>query len=77
MEKAIQQVPEAVIEVISKKYEAKNLEISPPIYPANGVKDVVVFNPYTTKVFHFEAGEKFELISPVTIKFDCGCGCEV
>ncbi len=44
-EEAIKQVPEAVVEVISKKYEAKDLEISPPIYLANGVKDVVVFNP--------------------------------
>jgi Uma2 family endonuclease len=44
-EKAIKQVPEAVIEVIIKKYEAKDLEISPPIYLANGVKDVIVFNP--------------------------------
>ena len=33
-EEAINQVPEAVIEVISKKYEAKDLEISPPIYLA-------------------------------------------
>jgi Uma2 family endonuclease len=49
-EEAIKQVPEAVIEVISKKYEAKDLEISPPIYLANGVKDVVVFNPYTMEV---------------------------
>src|SRR6185369_2172971 len=64
MEEAIKQVPEAVIEVISKKYEAKDLEISPPIYLANGVKDVIVFNPYTNEVFHFRDGEKREMISP-------------
>ena len=76
-EEAIRQVPEAVIEVISKKYEAKDLEISPPIYLANGVKDVVVFNPYTNEVVHFRSGERREMISPVEIEFECGCRCTV
>ncbi len=77
MEEATQSVPEAVIEVISKKYEAKDLEISPPIYLANGVKDVVVFNPYTNEVVHFRSGEKREIMSPVEIEFECGCRCTV
>ncbi len=77
MEEAIREVPEAVIEVISKKYEAKDLEISPPIYLANGVKDVVVFNPYTMEIFHFREGEKRELTSPTKIELECGCICEV
>lgn len=76
-EEAIRQVPEAVIEVISKKYEAKDLEISPPIYLANGVKDVIVFNPYTKEVFHFRNGEKREMTSPVEIEFECDCRCTV
>lgn len=76
-EEAIKQVPEAVIEVISKKYEAKDLEISPPIYLANGVKDVVVFNPYTMEVVHFRSGEVLRSTSPTLIEFACGCGCEV
>lgn len=76
-EEAIRQVPEAVIEVISKKYEAKDLEISPPIYLANGVKDIIVFNPYSMEVFHFHGGEKREMISPVEIEFECGCSCTV
>lgn len=76
-EEAIKQVPEAVIEVISKNYEAKDLEISPPVYLANGVKDVVVFNPYTMEVFHFRNGEKREMISPVEIELECGCRCVV
>ena len=76
-EEAIKQVPEAVIEVISKKYEAKDLEISPPIYLANGVKDVIVFNPYTNEVVHFRGGEKREIMSPVEIEFECGCRCTV
>lgn len=76
-EEAIRQVPEAVIEVISKKYEAKDLEISPPIYLANGVKDVIVFNPYTNEVMHFRDGEKRETASPIEIEFECGCSCVV
>lgn len=76
-EEAVRQVPEAVVKVISKKYEAKDLEISPPIYLANGVKDVVVFNPYTNEVLHFRNGEKREMTSPVEIEFECGCGCTI
>jgi Uma2 family endonuclease len=76
-EEAIRQVPEAVIEVISKKYEAKDLEISPPIYLANGVMDIIVFNPYTNEVVHFRQNETRNLISPVAIEFECGCSCTV
>jgi Uma2 family endonuclease len=76
-EEAIRQIPEAVIEVISKKYEAKDLEISPPVYLKNGVKDIIVFNPYTNEVIHFRDSEKRELISPVEIELECGCRCTV
>ncbi len=77
LEEATKSVPETVIEVISKGYEIKDVEISPPIYLANGVKDVIVFNPYTNEVFHFRNGEKREMISPVGIEFECGCSCIV
>ena len=76
-EEAIKQVPEAVIEVISENYEAKDLEISPPIYLANGVKDVVVYNPYTDEVLYFRDGDHREMTSPVEIELECGCYCTV
>jgi Uma2 family endonuclease len=76
-EEAITQVPEAVIEIISKNYEAKDLEVSPPIYLANGVLDVVVFNPYTMEVVHFREGERLTFTSPVEIQLACGCNCVV
>jgi len=76
-EEAIKQVPEAVIEVISKKYEAKDLEISPPIYLANGVRDVLVFDPYSMEVVHFKENETVRSTSPVNVVFSCGCECEV
>lgn len=74
---AVKEIPNAVIEIISKGYEKKDLEIGVPFYITNGVKDVVVFNPYTMEVLHFHQGVKRNLISPVRIDFECGCKCEV
>lgn len=76
-EEAVKSVPEAIIEVISKKYEMKDLELAPPVYLANGVKDVVVFNPYTKEVIHFRQNEKKEMTSPIKIELECGCRCTV
>ena len=74
---ALKEIPDAVIEIISKGYEKKDLEIGVPFYLANGVKDVVVLNPYTNEVLHFSGGEKREMMSPVEIEFECGCRCTV
>lgn len=76
-EEAIKLVPEAVIEVISKGYEAKDLEIGPQFYLSQGVKDVVVFNPYTLVVLHVRRDEVARHISPVEIQLLCGCRCTV
>jgi Uma2 family endonuclease len=74
---AITLVPEAVIEVISKGYEAKDLEIGPHFYLSQGVKDVVVFDPYTLVVLHVHAGGAARHISPVILQLQCGCRCTV
>jgi Uma2 family endonuclease len=74
-EEAITLVPEAVIEIISKGYEAKDLEIGPQFYLAHGVKDVVVFNPYTLLVLHVRRDQVQRYVSPVTIDLECGCRC--
>jgi len=66
-------IPQAVIEVISKGYEAKDLDIGPPFYLAQGVKDVVVFNPYTLVVLHVRRDRVQRWLSPVEIGFECGC----
>lgn len=77
-DEAIKIVPEAVIEVISKGYEAKDLEIGVPFYLLQDVKDIVVFNPYTNAVLHFKKGKrKKTLKSPVEVEFACGCSCVV
>ncbi len=76
-DEAVKEIPDAVIEIISKGYEKKDLEIGVPFYLASGVKDVVVFNPYTNEMLHFSNGEKREMTSPVRVEFECGCGCTV
>jgi Uma2 family endonuclease len=76
-EEAIKLVPEAVIEVISKGYEAKDLEIGPQFYLSQGVKDVVVFNPYTLVVLHVRQDAVARHVSPVELQFLCGCRCTV
>jgi len=72
-EEAIRMIPEAVIEVISKGYEFKDLEIAPSFYLAQGVKDVVVFNPYTLSVLHVRKDGAEHHLSPREVVFQCGC----
>jgi hypothetical protein len=74
---AITQVPEAVIEIVSQGYEYKDLELGPPFYLAQGVKDVMVFNPYTLVVLHVRRDRVAHHLSPVTIDLECGCQCIV
>lgn len=74
---AITLVPEAVIEVVSKGYEAKDLEIAPNFYLARGVKDIVVFDPATLLVLHVRRDGTKRLTSPAALSFECGCSCVV
>jgi Uma2 family endonuclease len=76
-DEAITLVPEAVIEIVSKGYEAKDLEIGPHFYLSQGVKDVVVFDPYTLLVLHVRRDGATRLVSPVALSLECGCRCIV
>ncbi|HYQ91855.1 MAG TPA: Uma2 family endonuclease [Candidatus Competibacteraceae bacterium] len=76
-DEAIRLIPEAVIEVISKGYEAKDLEIGPHFYLSQGVKDVVVFDPYTLLVLHVRRDRVERRVSLVEILLECGCRCVV
>jgi Uma2 family endonuclease len=69
---AIRLVPEAAIEVVSKGYEAKDLEIGPPFYLSQGVKDVVVFDPTSLLVLHARRDGTTRKVSPEVIEFECG-----
>ena len=70
---ALTMVPEAVIEVVSKGFEAKDLEIGPPFYLSQGVKDVIVFDPLTLLVLHVRKIQATRQVSPVVIELECGC----
>ncbi len=70
---ACTQIPEAVIEIISKGYEKKDMEISLPFYLSQGIADIVIFDPATNRVSHFHQGAATEYDSPVELLFACGC----
>lgn len=76
-DEAVTLIPEAVIEVVSKGYEAKDLEIGPHFYLSQGVKDIVVFDPTTLLVLHVRKDGARRHVSPVRIDLECGCACEV
>ncbi|MGH9898644.1 MAG: Uma2 family endonuclease [Pyrinomonadaceae bacterium] len=76
-EEATRLVPEAVIEVISRGYEAKDLEIGPQFYLSQGVKDIIVYNPYTLVILHVRREKVERHLSPVKIDLQCGCSCTV
>ena len=76
-EEAIRLVPGAVIEVISRGFEAKDLEIGPRFYLSQGVRDVVVLDPYTLVVLHVRPDGAERLVSPVELELVCGCRCTV
>ena len=70
---ACTQIPEAVIEILSKGYEKKDTEISLPFYLKHKIADIVLFDPATNKVSHYLEGRLEEHDSPVELTFACGC----
>jgi Uma2 family endonuclease len=77
LSQAVTLLPEAVIEVVSRGYEAKDYEISLPFYLKVGVKDVIIFDPSRNHVLHARQDGNREHTSPVTIRLECGCVCTV
>ncbi len=73
MTSAITLLPEAVIEIISEGYEAKDLEINPNFYLSQGVKDVIVHDPQTGFTFHARRDKRKRYTSTQTFALECGC----
>src|SRR6266496_6790038 len=71
-DEALESIPEAVLEVLSKDYEKKDTEIGAPCYLEQGVKDVILFDPRTREVTHRRRDGVKLLKSPVTIELECG-----
>jgi Uma2 family endonuclease len=73
-----EQVPEAVIEIVSLGYEEKDLSINPPWYLSMGVKDVLVVDPRSGEVRHHRHAAPLTVHhQPVTIQLRCGCRCTI
>jgi Uma2 family endonuclease len=74
-EDALKIVPAAVVEIISKNYEYKDLVLSPPFYLEQGVKDILIFDPRSKIILHYRKDwlEPKELSSPTRFELECGC----
>ena len=69
-------VPAAVIEIVSPNYEVKDYEELPPVYLANGVRDVVVVDPEQSVFTHYRPGQT-RSIQRLPHQLHLACGCEV
>ena len=69
---AVDILPAAVVEIVSPGYEEKD-RIGPPFYLAQGVADVVVYDPRTGEVAHATATGETRHRAPVELEFACGC----
>lgn len=75
-DKAVTLLPEAVIEIVSEGYEAKD-EQAPAYYLGFGVKDVIVFDPQTGSVVHATKERFLTAKTPYEVVLQCGCGVTV
>ena len=78
IDEAWEQVPEAVIEIVSPGYEEKDLSINPPWYLSMGVRDVLVVEPRAGELRHFRHGAPVATMrTPVAVELLCGCRCVI
>ena len=66
-------IPEAVVEIVSRRSREKDLVTSPPWYLAMGVKDVLVYDPFTEDVHHFRTDGTQRFKTGRTVRLECGC----
>ncbi|RYG34759.1 Uma2 family endonuclease [bacterium] len=69
---AVDILPVAIIEIVSKGYELKD-QIGLPFYIAQGIPDVVVYDPRTRKVIHATQTGQAIHTAPIDLAFACGC----
>lgn len=73
LDESITLLPEAVVEILSRGFEAKDLDFGLPFYLGRGVKDVIVVSPLDFSVIHARKDSRKILSAPVTIDLLCGC----
>ena len=66
-------IPEAVVDVLSQRSRHKDLVVSPPFYLEMGVKDVLVYDPFTDDIHHFRRDGDLRFKPGQTVKLECGC----
>jgi Uma2 family endonuclease len=69
---ATDEIPQAVIEIVSEGYEEKD-RIGLPFYLAQGIADVVVYDPRKGEVVHATPAGETVHAAPVDLAFACGC----
>jgi Uma2 family endonuclease len=77
MDSALEIVPEAVVEIISEGYEDKDMRLAPNFYLAQGVKDVLIFDPRAKLIWHHRVDGVHRYNSPQSFTLECGCECVV
>lgn len=69
---ATDRVPVAVVEIVSDGYEKKD-EIGLPFYLAQGIADVVLYDPRKNEVVHATPQGRTIHAAPIDLTFACGC----
>ena len=70
---ATDRIPEAVVEVLSRGYEAKDLDIGVPFYLKNGVREVLIMDPRAATAHLYTCDGVKKLPYSGRVKLDCGC----
>jgi Uma2 family endonuclease len=76
-DEALTVIPQAVIEIISPGYEYKDLALNPQFYLAQSVQDVVIVDPRSRAVTHYQTSQVANHRAPVNIELQCGCSCKI
>jgi transcriptional regulator with XRE-family HTH domain len=76
-DEALTIIPDAVIEIVSRGYEFKDLTLNPPFYLLHGVQDVVIYDPAAAFVIHHTRNGVVHQYAPVQLSLICGCDCAI
>lgn len=70
---ALTTMPEAVVEILSPRGERKDLQVGPPFYLSQGIKDVLVVDPDGRQGHHFRRDGYRPVALGATVALECGC----
>jgi len=76
-DEAVTIIPDAVIEIVSRGYEYKDVTLNPSFYLAQGVQDVVIYDPAAAFVSHHTRAGVTHYYAPVQLSLGCGCDCAI